>query len=136
MDMRAVKITYTENEKFIIQAQESGAQWYCDKKHENYIPAGPDPLELFLSGLGSCLGVYARRYLVNHAIAFTRLSVQVRADFTSESPARLVHIYACVSTDAHLDEPQREVFFRYVNSCPVHNTLLHNEHITVETEVA
>ncbi|MBU2043655.1 MAG: OsmC family protein [Candidatus Omnitrophica bacterium] len=95
-----------------------------------YIPGGSNPLEALLSALGGCIGIYADKYLARHSIPYTKLKVLVTADFTTESPARLVNIAAKVDTDAQLAD-KREVFLRFIGNCPIHNTLVNTKEVKV-----
>jgi len=118
METRTVEVTFWEKDKFAIAAQASGVNFYSDKKSENYVPAGPDPLELFLSSLASCVGVYAKRYLTTHAKDFKELKIKAGAEFTSSSPARLVNIKVETFCDAKLSREENEVFLRFIQNCP------------------
>jgi uncharacterized OsmC-like protein len=126
-----VNITFLENDAFQIKLPGSQVKIYVDKAKENYSPLGPNPLELFLSSLAGCIGVYAKRYLVMHAVEFKELTIDIKAEFSQEHPARLVNIKAQVHTDADLGDKQ-EVFLRFIRNCPIHNTILHSKEIDIE----
>ena len=127
----SVDVTYIDKDKFEINVSSSAAKIFVDKGTEDHEPVGPNPLELFLSSLGACLGVYANLYLTRHDIDFSTLKIDVDADFSREAPARLIDIKAKVFTDAELGG-QEEVFARFVKQCPIHNTILHTENIDIE----
>ncbi|MCF7908055.1 MAG: OsmC family protein [Candidatus Omnitrophica bacterium] len=88
-------------------------------------------LEVLLSALGGCIGVYANKYLERHAIAFTKLEIMVTGELTTESPARIVDIKVKVDTDAQLGD-KKEVFLRFIHNCPVHNTLLNTKEVEID----
>jgi len=127
-----VTITFQVEDRFQVQAG-SGTSFFVDKKHENQVPAGPNPLEVMLSSLGACIGVYAKNYLTRHAIAFKSLSISVSADLSEDPPARLVNIKALVKTDANL-EGKKDVFMKFIHNCPVHNTLLNTKEVAITLE--
>jgi len=57
---QAVQIKLIEHDKFEVNIPSEGHTLYVDKPAEGYKPAGPNPLEIFLSSLGTCTGVYAK----------------------------------------------------------------------------
>ncbi len=109
------------------------ANIYSDREEINYALGTDRPLELFLSSLSGCVGVYAKKYLSRHQIEFRKLIVKASADFTIESPARLVNLKLKVITDAELGD-KKEVFLRFIENCPVHNTLLHTKEVEIALE--
>ena len=125
-----VEVKLSGEDRFEVTTLTNEVRFYVDKKKENYTPQGPNPLELFLSSLGSCVGVYALRYLNNHAITFEELTVKVKAEFSEAAPARLINIQVSVFTDADILD-KREVFLRFIRNCPIHNTILHSKEIDI-----
>lgn len=93
-------------------------------------PKASNSLELLLFSLANCIAVYANKYLERHTIVFNKLKVKAKADFTTESPARLINIQVKVDTDAQLDD-KRAVFLKFIRACPIHNTLLNTKEIDV-----
>jgi len=126
-----VEVKFLEKDKFEVRAISSETTIYVDKKEPGLAPAGPNPLELFLSSLASCSGVFAKRYLERHNLEFKELRIEVEAEFTTETPMRLTKIKTKVYTDADLGN-KREVFLRFIEGCPIHNTILHTERIDIE----
>ena len=127
----SVVVSYVDQDKFNIHIPSIDKELFVDKGTDDHEPVGPNPLELFLSSLGSCLGVYAKLYMTRHDINFNELKIDVDAEFSTESPARLIDIKAKVFTDAELGG-QEEVFARFVKQCPIHNTILHTGKIDIE----
>jgi len=125
-----VSVKAEEKDKFIADFYSSATKIYVDLNKDN--AAGPNPLELFLSSLASCVCVYARKYLIQHSIGFTSLVVEASANLSAEPPTRLVGIRIKAHTDAKLDGPDREVFLRFMKSCPLHNTVIHTENIEID----
>lgn len=125
------EITFLKKDVFQIKTQASGLTLYVDKKKEGEEPLGPNPLELFLSALGSCIGVYAKRYLDMHAIAYNEIKIEATADFSQDSPARLINIKTTVHTDANLSD-KREVFLRFIRNCPIHNTIINTKEVNID----
>ena len=126
-----VGVDFIDNEVFKISADMSQTTLYVDKKEVDHPAKGPNPLELFLSSLGSCVGVYAKKYLVRHSLPFKSVSIKVRADFLIANPARLGNVTVVVSTDADLGD-RKDAFLRFVKGCPIHNTILHTDSVSIE----
>jgi len=125
----AVTVQAITEDKFAVSCS-SGAKICVDKSKEGHISEGPNPLELFLSSLGACVGVYAKRYLTTHAISFNDLTIRIHANFSQESPNRLVDIQVRVHTDADLAD-KKEVFTRFIKNCPIHHTIIHTKEVDI-----
>lgn len=130
MDVKA-QVNFLEKDKFKAVGSLSELEVYIDKKEEGHTPAGPNPLELFLSSLGGCIGVYAKRYLTRHNVAFNKLDISVDSQLSQEGPMHLANIKVKVQTDADLGE-KSEVFLRFIKNCPIHNTLIHTNSVDIE----
>ena len=90
------------------------------------------PTELFIAGLASCVGFYARRYLARHAIAPEGL--EVAADYTlGARPARVTDITIRI-TAAALTAERREAFLAVASHRTVHNTLAQTPTIDIRFE--
>ncbi len=126
-----VEVKFLSKDKFEVRAVSSATTIYVDKKEPDSIPSGPNPLELFLSSLASCTGVFAKKYLERHNLEFKELRVEAQAEFTTQAPMRLTKIKAKVHTDADLGD-KREVFLRFIEGCPIHNTVLYTSKIDIE----
>ncbi len=127
------EVKFLEGDKFDINIPFSNLDLYIDKRKEDHSPSGPNPLELFISALGGCIGVYAKSYLTRHNIEFNELKINVDAELSKDSPIRLVNISVSVGTDAQLGE-NKEVFLRFIKNCPIHNTILHGEAPSIDLE--
>jgi uncharacterized OsmC-like protein len=77
--------------------------------------SGVTPPDAFLASLGTCIGVYLRKYAQGVKLDLPEFSISVDADFSQERP----------------------VCFRKINvkvdlkNCPVHNTLKFNPEVTI-----
>lgn len=121
-----------ENEsRFGIRTESFPDTFFIDKKTEDHQPAGPNSLELLLSSLGGCIGVYAKRYLARHNVPFKELKVRAAAEFGKGSPQRLTDIKVEVFTDADLGD-KKDVFMRFIRNCPIHHTLLATDSVSIE----
>lgn len=127
MEIR-VEIKLEEKGKFLVNCS-NAAKIYVDLNKDS--AAGCNPLELFLSSLASCVGVYANKYLTQHSIEFSDLKIYAQAELSQSPPMRLINIKIKVYTDAKLDNAKKEVFLRFVRNCPVHNTIIHTKEIDI-----
>ena len=132
MEVKA-EVKFLEGDKFDINIPFSNLDLYIDRRKEDHSPSGPNSLELFISSLGGCIGVYAKSYLTRHHIEFKELKVNAGAELSHDTPLRLVNIKVSVSTDADLGE-NKEVFLRFIKNCPIHNTLLHAQAPSIDLE--
>lgn len=82
------------------------------------------PLPTLLAALGSCVGVYLRRYADNMKLPIKEFSVSVEADLIKEPPIGFRHISVAIDLKGvQLDEAKKEGLMRFIRNCPVHNTL-------------
>lgn len=87
-------------------------------------PGGMTPPGMLLAGLGSCVGVYIRKYADGAKLALGEFKVTVEADFTKDSPARFQEIRVAIDLKgAVLDDRRKKALVDFVRNCPVHNTL-------------
>ena len=124
------QLNFIEQDLFKATPGFSDVELYIDKPREGYSPKGPNPLEIFLTSVGGCVGVYAKRYLKRHDISFNKLNILVSANLSKDPPMRLADIDVKIDTDADLGD-KTEVFERFVRGCPVHNTLLHTKEVNI-----
>ena len=85
---------------------------------------GMTPPELLLASLGTCAGYYAAEYLKARKLDTTGLSVDVVAE-KAKSPSRLGAFRIDVRVPQGLAERHRDGVEKAVQSCLIHNTLLH-----------
>lgn len=130
MDVR-VNLEFVEKDKFIVKFEGMDTKIFIDKRTDEITPVGPTPLELFLSSLAGCIGVYSKKYLERRKITFNFLKVFTEAKFYTENPPMLKEIKTKVITDAALAE-KKDNFLRFIQNCPVHNTIIHTEGIEIE----
>ena len=93
--------------------------------------AGPTPLELMPTALGSCVALFVQQFLVTRGLDATGLQVQV---FTAaeSTPHRIGRFEVTVSVPGGVPEQYRAAIVRAAESCTVHHTLTHHPEIAVE----
>lgn len=93
---------------------------------------GITPPDTLLAGLGSCLGVYIRKYCEGAKIPLDGFSISVDADFSKERPVCFKEIRISVDLGrVSLEERRKASFLEFIKNCPVHNTIKNNPDIAV-----
>jgi putative redox protein len=94
--------------------------------------AGMTPPEWFLASLGSCAGFYVVKYLQTRGLDAAGLSIDVSAQKTTDSPARLDDIEIRLSLPIVLEDRHQQGLRKAVEVCIVHNTLMHPPRVTTQ----
>ena len=85
---------------------------------------GMAPPDVLLASLGSCIGVYLRKYCAGANLACQDFSITVEADFSQEALVCFREIKVTVNLKgASLDARRKEALVTFIKNCPVHNTL-------------
>ncbi|MBU0503239.1 MAG: OsmC family protein [Candidatus Omnitrophota bacterium] len=85
---------------------------------------GITPPDALLASLGTCVGVYLRKYAEGARIELKQLSISADAEFTKEPPYCFKQINVLVDfKGTKLEENRKEGLLRFIKNCPVHNTL-------------
>lgn len=92
--------------------------------------SGMTPAELFLTSLGACAGYYASEYLRIRGLPDSDLELRVSGS-KGEHPPRFTSLNIEVSAPG-LNQRHQHGIQRAVESCLIHNTLLHSPHVNVE----
>src|SRR5438270_5270788 len=92
--------------------------------------SAPTPTELFVAGLTSCVGFYARRYLVRHGLPDEGLTVTATFEMAAK-PARVADIDIEIGLPEAVPADRREALLAVASHCTVHNTLTHRPHVHV-----
>jgi uncharacterized OsmC-like protein len=88
---------------------------------------GVTPPDALLSAIGSCLGVYIRKYCEGTHLDIKDFTITVEADFCKEQPIRFTAIDVSIDLKgAALDERRKAALLEFIKNCPVHNTLKGN----------
>jgi uncharacterized OsmC-like protein len=91
----------------------------------------PNPTELFVAGLATCVGFYAERYLRRHDLDPTGLVVACDYAYSDDAPARVSEILIGVTAPG-LPVSRREPFTRVIERCTVHNSLVRPPTVRME----
>ncbi|MFA5116408.1 MAG: OsmC family protein [Candidatus Omnitrophota bacterium] len=93
------------------------------------------PPATLLAGLGSCVGVYLRKYAESAKLALGAFNVSVEAQLSKDAPFRFSRINVSVDLKGQeFDERRQKAMLEFVKNCPVHNTLKNDP--VVEIKIA
>jgi uncharacterized OsmC-like protein len=85
---------------------------------------GVTPPEALLASLGSCIGVYLKKYLQGAKLVPEGFDITVEAEFSKEPPMKFQEINVSIDLKGlELDGRRREALLGFIRNCPVHNTL-------------
>jgi uncharacterized OsmC-like protein len=94
---------------------------------------GVTPPDALLASIGSCIGVYIRKYVEGTRLDIKDFDISVQAEFSKEAPVRFKNIEVAVDLKgAPIDERRKAALLEFVKNCPVHNTIKNNP----ETEIS
>ena len=124
--MYRVEITHTQDYSFKVKAKDE--EFTVDIKGK-----GITPPDTFLAGLGTCIGVYIRKYAEGAKFNLSDFSIVVDAEFSPEPPTRFKNINVSLDLKgAPLDSRRQAGLLEFVKNCPIHNTLKGNPQINLK----
>lgn len=90
---------------------------------------GVTPLDVLLAGLGSCIGVYIRKYAEGAKIELNNFQINVSGELSAQ-PLSFKNIIVDIDLkNFPLDDRRKEALLRFIKNCPAHNTLKGNPEI-------
>ena len=127
--MSVVTVRHVQNDRFDIDVR--GHVVTVDQPvGDGGDDTGPTPTELFVAGLTSCVGFYARRYLARRGVPDRGLTVTGSFEMAAK-PARVGDIDIDITLPAGVPAELREPLLAVASHCTVHNTLTHRPNIRV-----
>lgn len=124
--MQRVKVRHSQD--FAFQVTSGDQEFIIDAKG-----SGLNPLSALLASLGSCIGVYIRKYSEGAKLNLTNFKIEVEAELTKESPFCFKKINVSLDLgDIRLDERRMHALLEFIKNCPVHNTLKNNPLVEVK----
>jgi uncharacterized OsmC-like protein len=117
--MYRVEIKNHGSSKFTAKTKD--CEFTIDTKGEGCTP--PDTL---LASLGSCIGVYIRKYAEGSKTVIPEFTVTAEGDLSKESPVsfKVINVYVDLK-GANIDDRRKKVLLSFIENCPIHNTLKH-----------
>jgi putative redox protein len=115
--MYQVDITNSGDYSFKVKSKD--CEFIVDTKGK-----GMTPPDVLLASLGTCVGVYLRKYAESAKLTLPEFNISVNADFCGETPVCFRKINVNVDLKgAQLDERRIKAMHEFVKNCPVHNTI-------------
>ena len=94
---------------------------------------GVTPPDTLLASIGSCLGVYVRKYAEGAKLALNEFGISVDADLSKESPVGFRKINVKIDLKgAKLDERRLNALREFIKNCPVHNTIKGSPEVEID----
>jgi uncharacterized OsmC-like protein len=115
--MYSIEIVHNQDMAFTVKAGIS--EFSVDAKGK-----GLTPLDALLTGLGSCIGVYIRKYAEGSKLNLENFKINVSAELSKESPLSFRQINVEIDLKSSLiDERRQRALLEFIKNCPAHNTL-------------
>jgi putative redox protein len=128
MAMYHVDITNQGDYSFNVKSKES--EFVVDIKGKGITP--PDTL---LASLGTCIGVYLRKYAEGVKLEIPEFSIKVDAEFSLEPPVCFRKINVKIDLKGiTFDERRLKSLHEFIKNCPVHRTLESNPEVEIKIE--
>ncbi|MEE8317652.1 MAG: OsmC family protein [Candidatus Omnitrophota bacterium] len=91
------------------------------------------PPSVLLASVGSCMGVYIRKYAQGAGLDLKDFDIKVEADFVKEPQVHFKDINVSIDLKGlDLDERRKKALLGFIKNCPVHNTLKSNPDINIK----
>ncbi len=116
------KVEITHNQDLAFTAKAGMSEFIIDAQGR-----GLTPLDALLAGLGSCIGVYIRKYALGAKLDLKNFKINVSAGLSSQAPFYFKQIEVGIYLkDSGLDERRQRALLEFIKHCPAHNTLKGN----------
>ncbi|MEE8359584.1 MAG: OsmC family protein [Candidatus Omnitrophota bacterium] len=113
------KAEITSKEGYLFEAKTKDGSFNMGLKG-----TGATPPDVLLASLASCIGIYIRKYAEGANLELGEFCVDVEAEFGKDKPLCFKEIKATIDLKGfQLDERRRNSFMKFIENCPVHNTL-------------
>jgi uncharacterized OsmC-like protein len=116
------KVEITHNQDLAFTAKIGTNEFIIDAQGQ-----GLTPLDALLSGLGSCIGVYIRKYALGSKLDLKNFKINVSAGLCNQPPFsfKLINVQIDLR-DSVLDDRRQKALLEFIKHCPAHNTLKGN----------
>lgn len=126
-----MEIRHTKGLQFV--ASERGHEIIIDQPVSGGgMDAGMTPPELFISALGSCIGVYVVDFCEKHQISTEGLKINLSFEKSTDSPKRLSKIQATVDLPVSVPDSLLQAIHRVAEQCLIHQTIIHTPEIEID----
>ena len=120
-------VEITNNQGYSFTVKSADYEFSVDAKGKGFTP--PDTL---LASLGSCIGVYIRKYFEGAKLDLGEFKVTLEAELTKEPPICLREIRVNIDLKgANIEERRKKPLLDFIRNCPVHTTLKINPRVDI-----
>ena len=113
------KVRIAHKSAYSLDVTEGSQSCTVDAKAGGITPPG-----MLLGALGSCVGVYIRKYADGAKLPLDGFEISIEASFEKDAPMRFQEIRRTVDLKgAILDDRRKHALLEFIKNCPVHNTL-------------
>jgi uncharacterized OsmC-like protein len=93
---------------------------------------GISPPDTLLASIGTCIGVYLRKYTEGARLALPEFNISVDAEFSKEAPICFRKIDVNVDLKGtKFNEQRLKAMHEFVKNCPLHNTIKNNPELAL-----
>ncbi len=117
----SMKISHLGGWRFNVRCR--GQQIVSDQPlEEDGEDTGMTPVELFVSSLGCCIGVYAKMFCERHKIPYEGMKIDLEWKM-ARNPSKVSEFKATIHLEKDVDPDLAQGILRMVKHCTVHNTI-------------
>jgi uncharacterized OsmC-like protein len=117
------RVSVAGENKSEFKVRSENYEFKIDSEGEN----GITPPDTLLAALGSCIGVYIRKYVENTNLDIKDFEIVLTAELSAEKPIGFRMITAVIDfKGVKLGEMRTNSLIAFIKNCPVHNTLKMN----------
>lgn len=125
--MYRVEVANSGGYSFAVQSGDH--RFSLDMKGEK----GITPPDALLASLGSCIGVYIRKYAEGAKLTLSEFNIEAHAELSQESPRCFKKIEISIDLKGNkLEERRLKSLLEFIRNCPVHNTLKANPEVEIK----
>lgn len=96
---------------------------------------GMTPVEMFISSIGCCMGVYAKMFCDRHKISMEGMNIDLTWN-VAKKPSRVGELQAKIMFKKNIAPELQQGIIRMVKHCTVHNTLINPPKIDVDISIS
>jgi putative redox protein len=96
---------------------------------------GMTPVEMFISSIGCCMGVYAKMFCDRHKISMEGMSIYLTWN-VAKKPSRVGDLQVKIMFKKNIAPELQQGITRMVKHCTVHNTLNNPPKIDVDISIS
>ena len=104
-------------------------------KEEDGQDTGMTPVEMFISSIGCCMGVYAKMFCDRHKISMEGMNINLNWNM-AKNPSRVGELQAKIIFKKPIATELQQGIIRMVKHCTVHNTLNNPPKIDVDISIS